>query len=343
VLRSRARVPDDYELWKRVVGLYPVTTLPFSVGVSAWQRQTLQIFEQPFERLPVAGKLVRYEPEGGTPLDPGVAQALLSGARDNPLGMPLPQGASLQRLLAAHAPAFEVDENDRIGVPAWGKDGSIEVDTARPTVFTRVAHTRCRGETLLQLVYSVWFPSRPREPGFDLLGGHLDGLVWRVTLSREGLPLVYDSIHNCGCYHLFFPTARAELLPLPATVEEVAFVPQRLPAVGPGERITIHIAARTHYVRRITVDSPALGERRAYATMADDELRSLPHPEDGWRSLFGPDGIVAGTSRGERFLFWPMGVRDPGAMRQWGRHATAFVGRRHFDDTDLFERYFVFR
>jgi hypothetical protein len=28
-------------------------------------------------------------------------------------------------------------------------------------------------------------------------------------------------------------------------------------------------------------------------------------------------------------------------MRQWGRHATAFVGRRHFDDPWLFERYFA--
>jgi len=27
-------------------------------------------------------------------------------------------------------------------------------------------------------------------------------------------------------------------------------------------------------------------------------------------------------------------------MRQWGRHATAFVGRRHFDDADLIERRF---
>jgi hypothetical protein len=30
-------------------------------------------------------------------------------------------------------------------------------------------------------------------------------------------------------------------------------------------------------------------------------------------------------------------------MRQWGRHATAFVGKRHFDDAHLFERYFEFR
>jgi hypothetical protein len=30
-----------------------------------------------------------------------------------------------------------------------------------------------------------------------------------------------------------------------------------------------------------------------------------------------------------------MGIRSPGAMRQVGRHAIAFVGRRHFDDPFL--------
>ena len=58
------------------------------------------------------------------------------------------------------------------------------------------------------------------------------------------------------------------------------------------------------------------------------------------RSIFGPDGIVRGSERAERYWFWPMGIAEPGAMRQWGRHATAFVGRRHFDDADLFEKYF---
>ncbi|MNC92616.1 hypothetical protein D3C83_90760 [compost metagenome] len=52
---------------------------------------------------------------------------------------------------------------------------------------------------------------------------------------------------------------------------------------------------------------------------------------------------MPGTERGERWLFWPMGVPEPGAMRQWGRHATAFVGRRHFDDPGLLERYFVLK
>lgn len=37
-----------------------------------------------------------------------------------------------------------------------------------------------------------------------------------------------------------------------------------------------------------------------------------------------------------------MGIASAGAMRQWGRRATAFVGCQHFDDAELFERHFVF-
>jgi hypothetical protein len=40
-------------------------------------------------------------------------------------------------------------------------------------------------------------------------------------------------------------------------------------------------------------------------------------------------------------LFWPMGVPSAGTMRQWGHNATAFLGRRHFDDADLIERRFA--
>ncbi len=50
--------------------------------------------------------------------------------------------------------------------------------------------------------------------------------------------------------------------------------------------------------------------------------------------------MIAGSERGERWFFWPMGIESAGQMRQWGHHATAFVGRRHFDDPLLFDAYF---
>jgi len=69
-------------------------------------------------------------------------------------------------------------------------------------------------------------------------------------------------------------------------------------------------------------------------------LYALSTANGNRRSLFGPEGSVPGSARAERWLLWPMGVPSPGAMRERGRHATAFVGRRHFDDADLLDRLF---
>ena len=80
-----------------------------------------------------------------------------------------------------------------------------------------------------------------------------------------------------------------------------------------------------------------------YALLDEDTLRSLPTAEGGHRSAFWSSGIMPGTERGERALFWPMGIASPGAMRQWGRHPTAFVGRRHFDDPRLLAERFDWR
>ena len=66
----------------------------------------------------------------------------------------------------------------------------------------------------------------------------------------------------------------------------------------------------------------------------------MPAADGELRSLFDSDGLVAGSERAERWLLWPTGVPSPGAMRERGRHAIAFVGRRHFDDADLLDRLF---
>ena len=130
---------------------------------------------------------------------------------------------------------------------------------------------------------------------------------------RDAQPLIYDSIHACGCYHKFFPTPRARARPAPDPLEEWAFVPQRLPRVAEGERPLIRLASGTHYIEGVSLV----------------------------RGIDSLARYIAGTERSERFLFWPSGIDSPGAMRQWGRHATAFVGRRHFDDADLIERRFA--
>jgi len=103
----------------------------------------------------------------------------------------------------------------------------------------------------------------------------------------------------------------------------------------------VRIASRTHYLLGVDVERGADSLVR-YELRPYDALRSLPTPRGGRRSAFAADGLMPGSERPERFLFWPMGIASAGAMRQWGRHATAFVGRRHFDDADLLERRFQF-
>jgi hypothetical protein len=99
------------------------------------------------------------------------------------------------------------------------------------------------------------------------------------------------------------------------------------------------VASGSHYLQRVVVSGQAPGAQ-PYELRHERELRALPLSGGGVASLYRADGIVPGTERGERWLFWPMGVREAGAMRQWGRHATAFVGRRHFDDPRLLDRAF---
>ena len=340
-LRAAARVPDDYAAWKRVAGLYFLTRIAFAAGVRHWQDETRDVFARPLFMLPTYGVRIRYAPPTVTK-DADVA-AIHARSRDNPLRIPQPRGADLEALFAMYAPEFEVDTvsaDDRAGELGWFGGDMPAVDAGNPVVYRRISHTRYQGEALLQLNYSIWFPARPKTSPRDLLGGNLDGVTWRVTLAPDGSPWVYDCIHNCGCFHLFFPTARAGLKILPATRDETAFVPQTLPRVAAGERLTLRLENGTHYLQRVIVESADWFYTMSYRFGDDDELRSRPLPEGGRRSIFGPDGIVRGSERAERYWFWPMGIAEPGAMRQWGRHATAFVGRRHFDDADLFEKYF---
>ncbi len=343
-LRAAASVPDDYVDWMRFAGLYPVAALPFSIGVRDYEAATHAAFSLPLADLPLRGALRTYRPPDSAALSPEQVRAILERAGRNPLRMPLPDATALDALLASFAPVLVVDEydrNDRIGQPRLRADNLPEIDAAFPVVFARAAHTRVGDAVLLQLVYTVWFPARPPTGPGDLLAGPLDGLIWRVTLAPDGTPLLFDSIHACGCYHLFIPASRIALRERSPGLDEGALVPQTFDTLPPGARIGLRIEAGTHYLRRVIVDTERGPEAVRYVLASDDTLRTLRLADGTTRSLYGPDGLVPGTERGERFFFWPMGIASAGAMRQWGRHATAFIGRRHFDEPFLVERHFA--
>jgi hypothetical protein len=341
-LKVAARVPDDYITWHRVAGLYWLTRIPFADGVARWQREVRETFARPLAALPVSGGLQAYVPPAGE-LSAAAIAGLLARSSANALAIPDPRGVELELLFRTYAPRFVVEtasDADLPGEPGWADGQAPRIVSRLPVVYRRVSHARHGGRALLQLNYALWFPERPRGRGSDLLAGHLDAVVWRVTLAPDGTPWVFDTMHACGCYHLFFPTARAAVKPQPDSLDETMFAPQTLPRMDAETRVTVHLEAATHYVQRVVPGFDAAAGAMQYRLAEEDGLRSLPLPGGGRRSFYRPDGIVPGTERGERWLFWPMGVPEPGAMRQWGRHATAFVGRRHFDEARLMERYF---
>ena len=341
-LLERAQVPDDYSSLDRFLGLYALTKFAFASGVRRYEAETRASFARE-ATVPEGATLIRYAPPPAPALPRARVAAILARSAANPLGIPEPGDTELAQLFAAYAPSFEIAvraDYDRPGALRWTRDGPPpRVDAAELAVYVQPAWTRYEGHVLLQLVYTLWFPERPPQSGNDILAGRLDGLVWRVTLAPDGEPLVYDSIHPCGCFHLFFPTPRAEPRPAPDDTEEWLLAPEALPRLAAGERPLVRVASGTHYIERVGVtrgaDSLVRYELRPYS-----ELRSLQRFGPGRASAFGEDGLVAGSERPERLLFWPMGIASAGAMRQWGHHATAFVGRRHFDDADLLEKRF---
>ncbi|WP_457787398.1 hypothetical protein [Pseudomonas sp. PL-6] len=328
-LRQAARVADDYRPWARWLGLYPLAAPVYRRAIAAWQAESAAA------RAPADGpQWLNYQPPARTA--PPVA-ALAHDA----LGLPQPDAAQRQALFARHAPQLLIEQRsraDRIGSPGFAGDGRRRFADIEPRLYRQLGWSRLNGRWHLQLIYQFWFAQRPAAHPLDLYAGELDGLIWRVTLDERGGALLYDSIHPCGCWHAFFLPADSPLrLRQPAQAEARSAL--RLDIAG-GTAPSLWLRGGDHRLLWVDGRRPARPSQ-TYGFAALDELRSLPHPQ-GRRSLYDRHGLVPGSERLERWLLWPSGVRSAGAMRQWGRHATAFIGRAHFDDPDLLQQYFGF-
>jgi len=356
-LREGVVVPDDYSMLRRTLGVYPIAAIFLDMGMRDFNAQVLADYSKSHAALESPGPLVLWtqgETLAGAPL-----------RRDWPrdaLNIPLIADADWQALAQAHAPRWLIEtagDHDLPGAPAL-RNGAPAFDATRPVTYFHPAFTRFGDRVLAQLVYTIWFAERPKAGFMDPYGGALDGIVWRVTLDERGEALLYDTIHACGCYHYYFlpePALRAgdpAARPLrrkpagTAAWEEPVLFPQQ----APDAPFAIRVQSGTHYVRRLVpLANIPVGaahgrdsfepDRRDYILADYAELLSLPDGKGARRSLFREDGIADGTERLERLFLWPAGIASPGAMRQWGRHATSFVGRSHFDEPRMLERLFL--
>lgn len=344
-LVSRLKIPGEYSVMRRLIGFYPVFSIPVIWGTNQVHKKFKSIYQMEFEQLPKVGTLSRFEPASGHPLNKQEIRLILEESKKNSLGVPWLTAEETQKIVSSFAPIIIQDiagGYDKFGEVFW-KGDSPSINSEEPTVYYYLTHAIVKEAPVLQINYVIWFPQRNGENSPWIERGNVDGLTFRVSVDSQGEPFMVDIMNNCGCYHLFIPkkesldSVRAKKFSLDP------FVPQWLPFLGPGERFGIRIMSGWHQVVRVLALTPTPDEP-AYTLLPYDALETLPKKHGQRESMFDHYGIGKGATRPkEQVIFFSMGIPSVGAMRQRGHHAILLVGREYFDDPCLFEENFVFK
>jgi hypothetical protein len=341
VLKPRVEVPDEYSTILRILGLYPLVTIPEYKITEGVRERFLSWYDTPYDKLPLEGTLRLYRPAQGQGRD---AREVIAASRRTSLGIPRPS-ADLARELAVHyAPVIIQDETapyDRVGRIAWKGDELI-VDGGKPAVYYYLSHARVRGNAVLQVNYVFWYPARAGNLAPAIEHGHLDGLTLRLSFDAEGLLFMIDLMNNCGCYHAFIPARDRVDRTIRHYYPNDPFAPQWLPEIAAGQAPAVRILSGWHQVQRLLAIAPP-PEAVPYDLLPYETLESLLRADGRSASVFDNQGIAKGSERVERFVFFPTGIPSIGSMRQRGHHAITLSGETYFDEPDLFEHYFVFR
>ena len=176
-LRNLVSAPDEYIMLRRVLGIYPLTSLFVSHGVSKWHADAHKSFSN---EPPVNWQTIRYVP--GQKIDGGSVRQIVAQPQRDSLGIPVYSPEQLEALFRIYAPVWEIQhqaDDDRIGTPYWTGKGVLDVDTHKPLTYTLLSYTHFEKQILAQLNYIIWFPARSKQSDWDLYGGLL------VDLSRD--------------------------------------------------------------------------------------------------------------------------------------------------------------
>lgn len=313
---------NDYSTLARVAGLYPIATIPFRLGVVKEQEQLAKDWGQINDK------------------DWFAYQTNISSSANLP--------AKSSELLSRHAPLWIIESQSAAnlpGAPYWEGE-ALKVDTQKPTVYSFISEARRGEQSVTQLNYVIWFTERPRLKRLDWVAGQHDAVVFRVNLNTKDEVIAYDSIHLCGCWYRFFVS---ESWPLkrsnsywnePVSIQTVSLPSKTSP------QMAVYLQADTHQIQYIQPLEKLLKEQpkftkttfRNYQLQPYSQLLGLPS-ESGVRPVFNKKGYISNSVRPERWLFWPMGVKNPGALRRFGDHAMSFIGRRYFDDPNLLSHF----
>ena len=340
-LQAAVTNPSEYSTAMRVVGIYPLTSIPVASVTRRLQGQFEKWHQSPADQLETLGELTAYGPARRVQYSREAVHLILNRSRRNAFGVPLPAETDRQMLLAMFAPVIYQDvaaDYDKIGKVVW-LEKKVSVSSVRPTVYYYFSNARLKGAPILQLNYVFWYTARngPKSPRIER--GSLDGVTVRISLDNDGQPFMVDIMNNCGCYHFFVPNQERikKTIPIPDGLD--AFAPRWLPESYPQKPLGLRILSGWHQVAHLNTDMMASASL-SYELLPYDRLESLPHDDNTFESIFNSRGIAKNSERIEPLIFFPMGIADIGSMRQRGHHAVKLVGREIFDDPYIFDNNF---
>lgn len=343
-VRNALPQPTEYSLWRRILGVYPLASLPVRFLTLKVRREFAPWFKQPWSELAQQGALKVYAPPASNEPFEQLAEELFRDAPRDAMGLPLLTPAQQRQLFAALAPVIYQDTTtglDRFGRVHW-KGHELAIDTVQPVVYFYPSHAFYKRHAIVQLNYAFWYPARQGAAAPWIEWGQLDGLTIRISLDQHGWPLMVDTMNNCGCYHLLAPQRERIERQRSQTGRIDPFVPQWLPEHFPARRLAVSVLSGWHQVQQLSARKAPPGAE-VYQLVPYDQLESLPRPAGQAASMFNESGLATGSGRVEPLLLFSMGIPAVGSMRQRGHHAIEFIGRAHFDEPDLLKRYFVFR
>ena len=120
-----------------------------------------------------------------------------------------------QSLLSRFHPVFLIEKHhklfNRIGTPKAAQlengEERIYVDPSEATVYTEKREFKTTNGTYTNLIYRIHFPETPFGLfPFQIGMGNNVGLIVIITLNSSELPVLYTTVHTCGCYLAFIPT-----------------------------------------------------------------------------------------------------------------------------------------
>lgn len=327
---QNTKYPDAYSSSLRFFGLYPLTRIPFVMGVEKELAKTHAHYDEYAQ--------VTLDPERWQVF--GLSESSIALNTSNPLLTETFRQALSGDVLQRHAPQFAVEVGgeprvNRPGLPVRSTAGAMQW-LEQPVMLSYASLGAFAGRQTLQLNYQIWFAARPARGGWDPLAGELDGLHWRVHLDQQLTPLAFDVMHTCGCWYQVFPARGYHLRAKASYWQEPVFVGEAPVVTNP----MLLVTADTHSLVGLRAPTPSFESLQPVmlAPAMVGSKQALSEDAKAHRRLFNEDGYVPESSRAERYFFWPMGIPAAGSMRAPGRHAIAFTGRRHFDEPDLLDQ-----